>query len=647
MATSKSNIVIDVVVDAADAQKSIGGLEDSIKDLKKLRDGKDIGSKAFNDLSAAIQKAEGKIKDVELEFESLDFEQKLTAGSDAVVGLAGGFAAAEGAAALFGAESEALEETLTKVAGALALSQGIRDLANGAIAMRKLGGAAKIARKAQIALNAAVKANPYVAAAAAIAAIIAVTVTLINKQKEYEDSIDVTIQKTKILNDSRLKSRKSIISETVELEALVSVAKDESVALEDRQEAIKQLNALSPQYLGDLTTQNILTDEGTTAIDNFTKALERRALAQALEEKLVELQRKRLDEIDRMTATSAEAGSQMGSGLLASLGALVTGGDIAKAGAEAQMKTAAAQKAANLEGIDTQIKATSDLLKLAKTEEVQADKTTRAYEHQVLEIDEAKKAREALKAEMQELNRIQAKENDDAIKLVQDKYSKILEEEQKGMRQIRTNAETDREQRRQDKLDGEELVRQDIKRLADFREQQRTKQLDNSQSLLDAVTKANDLFTSKEIKQLEAKQKRGEKLTKDELNMLGRAEKRKKDLAVAQIAIDTARGISAAVAAGAGLVFPANISAILSGVTAVLSGVAQAASILGTADSGISAESITSAATGAEGAQLNNISNTASLVDQDQQNLSQPVLVVESFNEVNNNLTEVSEAASF
>ena len=175
----------------------------------------------------------------------------------------------------------------------------------------------------------------------------------------------------------------------------------------------------------------------------------------------------------------------------------------------------------------------------------------------------------------------------------------------------------------------------------------RNKKLDTYQSGLDALTAANELFQSKELKALREKQKRGEQLTKAELNMLGRAEKRKKDLAIAQIAIDTARGISAAVAAGAGVPFPANIPAILAGVGAVIAGVVKAKAILGSADSGISAESITSAATGTEGAQLNNISNTASLVDQDQQNLAQPVLVVETFNEVNGNVTEVEEAASF
>ena len=53
-----------------------------------------------------------------------------------------------------------------------------------------------------------------------------------------------------------------------------------------------------------------------------------------------------------------------------------------------------------------------------------------------------------------------------------------------------------------------------------------------------------------------------------------------KALAITQIAIDTARGISSAIAAGAGLPFPANLPAIASGVAAVLGGIAQAKAVM-------------------------------------------------------------------
>jgi len=56
-----------------------------------------------------------------------------------------------------------------------------------------------------------------------------------------------------------------------------------------------------------------------------------------------------------------------------------------------------------------------------------------------------------------------------------------------------------------------------------------------------------------------------------------------KALAMFEIAVNTARGIAAAVQAGAGLVFPANIGAIAAGVGAVVSGIASAKQALSSA----------------------------------------------------------------
>ena len=57
--------------------------------------------------------------------------------------------------------------------------------------------------------------------------------------------------------------------------------------------------------------------------------------------------------------------------------------------------------------------------------------------------------------------------------------------------------------------------------------------------------------------------------------------RKEKQAALIKIGVDTARGISGAVQAGAGLVFPANLAAISTGILAVLAGVAQAAGVLG------------------------------------------------------------------
>lgn len=72
---------------------------------------------------------------------------------------------------------------------------------------------------------------------------------------------------------------------------------------------------------------------------------------------------------------------------------------------------------------------------------------------------------------------------------------------------------------------------------------------------------------------------------------LGEAEsKAGKALALSTIAINSAIGVSNAVKAGSGLVWPANLAAILSGITAVLSGISQAKGFLGFAEGGYTGE---------------------------------------------------------
>jgi len=101
------------------------------------------------------------------------------------------------------------------------------------------------------------------------------------------------------------------------------------------------------------------------------------------------------------------------------------------------------------------------------------------------------------------------------------------------------------------------------------------------QDVLSITESLQTIFHGKELKRIKEKRDRGEKLTQSEIKRLKREDQIRKAQALAQIASDTARGISGAIAAGAGIPFPANLAAIASGVAAVLSGVAQASQVLG------------------------------------------------------------------
>lgn len=114
----------------------------------------------------------------------------------------------------------------------------------------------------------------------------------------------------------------------------------------------------------------------------------------------------------------------------------------------------------------------------------------------------------------------------------------------------------------------------------DARQEQADQLVASAQEVISIVSNIQSLANSKELNRIKEKQKAGEQLSKAEIKRLVNDEKQKRAIAVAEIAIQTAVGIAKAVSAGAGLLFPANIPAIISGVGAVLAGVASASKIL-------------------------------------------------------------------
>jgi hypothetical protein len=84
----------------------------------------------FLKLSVAAGKVEDQIGDISQRVRVLASDTKyIDAGVQAVTALAGGFAAAQGAAALFGSENEEITKVIQKVTGAMAILQGIQAIA--------------------------------------------------------------------------------------------------------------------------------------------------------------------------------------------------------------------------------------------------------------------------------------------------------------------------------------------------------------------------------------------------------------------------------------------------------------------------------------------------------------------------------------
>lgn len=159
----------------------------------------------------------------------------------------------------------------------------------GGVAVGRLVGATSLQTAAQIRLNAAMATNPF-------GAVIALVTLLIGAYVAFGMETDKTIQKQNLLNDVRKVAAATVAKEKAELDTLIRTAQNENLSKEQRLNAIKRLNAISPEYLGFLTLENIKTIEATKAIKNYVAALDQRAMAEAIQSKKVEIMKKIVDE---------------------------------------------------------------------------------------------------------------------------------------------------------------------------------------------------------------------------------------------------------------------------------------------------------------------------------------------------------------
>jgi len=118
-----------IVIDSSQAVESVGSikkqLRDATNDLVSLAAKFGEGSQEAVNAAKRVAELRDRIGDAKSMADAFNPDAKFKAFSQSLQGVAGGFAAVQGAMATFGIESEDLQQTLVKVQGALALSEGL------------------------------------------------------------------------------------------------------------------------------------------------------------------------------------------------------------------------------------------------------------------------------------------------------------------------------------------------------------------------------------------------------------------------------------------------------------------------------------------------------------------------------------------
>jgi peptidoglycan hydrolase-like protein with peptidoglycan-binding domain len=136
-------IGVKVKVDAGDVGKSVGSLKQQLReaqnDVTALSE--KFGATSKEAINAAKRAAELKdaIGDAKALTDAFNPDAKFKALTASLSGVAGGFAALQGAVGLFGKQTEAVEKTLLKVQSAMALSQGLQAVGESIDSFKQLG----------------------------------------------------------------------------------------------------------------------------------------------------------------------------------------------------------------------------------------------------------------------------------------------------------------------------------------------------------------------------------------------------------------------------------------------------------------------------------------------------------------------------
>lgn len=135
MADIERDIVLRVKSETEQAQGQFKNLKQELRSietqLNQMAEAGDTGSQAFKQLQQRAGQVKDQINDTKGAIKALSSDTfKLDVFAQAAQGIAGGFAAAQGAMALFGSENKQIEEAIKKTQGAMALLQGVTTITN-------------------------------------------------------------------------------------------------------------------------------------------------------------------------------------------------------------------------------------------------------------------------------------------------------------------------------------------------------------------------------------------------------------------------------------------------------------------------------------------------------------------------------------
>ena len=174
-------------------------LRQARKEAQEMAETFGFASQEFKQAAERADDLDDQIKRVNARIGAIDTEGKIETFGKALQGVTGAFSVAQGAAALFGDESEAVEQALLKVQAALAIQQGVSGIIEGAKAARAFATSIGLIAPASAGATAGLRAMSAATIATGIGAIavaIGLVVTGLMAMKSESDAANKSLQGT-------------------------------------------------------------------------------------------------------------------------------------------------------------------------------------------------------------------------------------------------------------------------------------------------------------------------------------------------------------------------------------------------------------------------------------------------------------------
>lgn len=299
MATIKTAIEIDVNTSAS-TQQSVKSFKQQLKELKIEAQNAVIQFGEFSPEALKAQQAvanlDDKMQDFNDRVKALNpdkFSKVLTV----TQGITQGFQAAQGALALFGADTEDLQKQLVKVQGAMALAQGLEGL--GKIQQQFTAIIGTVTGPVIAAFNTLRASIGSALAFTGVGALLIGLTVVINKILDYRKQLQETAEKQAEI-DKHLQTiqDESLKIQNQELETvgkLVLITEKENVSKQDKIKAIKEIQNTYPDYLKNQNLDKVTTQDIDIANKKLIETIVQRAKAQAALNELNKIFQKQIE----------------------------------------------------------------------------------------------------------------------------------------------------------------------------------------------------------------------------------------------------------------------------------------------------------------------------------------------------------------